>query len=99
MRCITRLDEVCKDIRNAARVVGNPSLYRYIHRTVASVIYVYTYPPMFASLVKNIFTVLLFCYFVCLIKSFHFTFTYLNFPLFPFLILFSVGIWRQFHCV
>lgn len=28
VRCITRLDELCKDIRNAARVIGNPSLYR-----------------------------------------------------------------------
>lgn len=28
VRCITRLDELLKDIRNAARVVGNPSLYR-----------------------------------------------------------------------
>jgi antiviral helicase SKI2 len=28
VRCITRLDEACKDVRNAARVIGNPSLYR-----------------------------------------------------------------------
>jgi superfamily II RNA helicase len=28
VRTITRLDELCKDVRNAARVVGNPSLYR-----------------------------------------------------------------------
>ena len=28
MRCITRLDELIRDVRNAARVVGNPSLYR-----------------------------------------------------------------------
>jgi superfamily II RNA helicase len=28
VRCITRLDELMKDLRNAARVVGNPSLYR-----------------------------------------------------------------------
>jgi antiviral helicase SKI2 len=28
VRCITRLDELCKDVRNAARVIGNPSLYR-----------------------------------------------------------------------
>ena len=28
VRCTTRLDELCKDIRNAARVIGNPSLYR-----------------------------------------------------------------------
>lgn len=28
VRCVTRLDELCKDIRNAGRVIGNPSLYR-----------------------------------------------------------------------
>ena len=28
VRTITRLDELCKDFRNAARVIGNPSLYR-----------------------------------------------------------------------
>jgi len=28
VRCITRLDELIKDVRNAARVIGNPSLYR-----------------------------------------------------------------------
>lgn len=28
VRCITRLDELCRDFRNAARVIGNPSLYR-----------------------------------------------------------------------
>jgi len=28
VRTITRLDELCRDFRNAARVVGNPSLYR-----------------------------------------------------------------------
>jgi antiviral helicase SKI2 len=28
VRTITRLDELCRDIRNAARVIGNPSLYR-----------------------------------------------------------------------
>ncbi|KAL7556371.1 hypothetical protein ACA910_000007, partial [Epithemia clementina (nom. ined.)] len=28
VRCITRLDELCREIRNCARVVGNPSLYR-----------------------------------------------------------------------
>ena len=28
VRCITRLDELLKDVRNAARVIGNPSLYR-----------------------------------------------------------------------
>ena len=28
VRCITRLDELLKDVRNAARIIGNPSLYR-----------------------------------------------------------------------
>lgn len=28
VRCITRLDELCRDFRNAARIIGNPSLYR-----------------------------------------------------------------------
>lgn len=33
VRTITRLDELCKDFRNAARVVGNPSLYRKMEAT------------------------------------------------------------------
>lgn len=28
VRCITRLDEVCREVRNAARVVGDPGLFR-----------------------------------------------------------------------
>jgi len=28
VRCITRLDELCREIRNCARVVGNPTLYQ-----------------------------------------------------------------------
>ncbi|KAE8993385.1 hypothetical protein PF005_g18222 [Phytophthora fragariae] len=28
VRCITRLDEVCREVRNAARVIGDPQLYR-----------------------------------------------------------------------
>uniref|UniRef100_F1KR63 Helicase SKI2W n=2 Tax=Ascaris suum TaxID=6253 RepID=F1KR63_ASCSU len=27
VRCIQRLDELCKDVRNAARLIGNPALY------------------------------------------------------------------------
>ncbi len=27
VRCIQRLDETCKDVRNAARVIGDTSLY------------------------------------------------------------------------
>ncbi len=28
VRCITRLDELCREVRNTARIVGNPTLYR-----------------------------------------------------------------------
>ena len=28
VRTITRLDELCREVRNCARVVGNPTLYR-----------------------------------------------------------------------
>ncbi len=28
VRCITRLDETCRDVRNAARVIGDPLLYQ-----------------------------------------------------------------------
>ncbi|CAH0514963.1 unnamed protein product [Peronospora belbahrii] len=28
VRCITRLDEVCREVRTAARVIGDPQLYR-----------------------------------------------------------------------
>ncbi|RLN32622.1 hypothetical protein BBJ28_00000426 [Nothophytophthora sp. Chile5] len=28
VRCITRLDEVCREVRTAARVIGDPELYR-----------------------------------------------------------------------
>ena len=34
---IFRLDELCKDIRNAARVVGNPSLYRKLEAASESI--------------------------------------------------------------
>ena len=27
MRCIQRLDETCKDVRNAARVIGDSTLF------------------------------------------------------------------------
>ena len=37
VRCITRLDELCKDIRNAARVIGNPSLYRKMEAASQSI--------------------------------------------------------------
>ena len=30
VRCITRLDELCREVRNCARVVGNPTLYRKV---------------------------------------------------------------------
>ena len=28
VRCITRLDETCREVRNIARVIGDPALYR-----------------------------------------------------------------------
>ena len=28
VRCITRLDETCRDVRNAARVIGDPQLFQ-----------------------------------------------------------------------
>jgi antiviral helicase SKI2 len=28
VRCITRLDETCREVRNSARVIGDPALYR-----------------------------------------------------------------------
>ena len=28
VRCIVRLDETCRDVRNAARVIGDPVLYK-----------------------------------------------------------------------
>ena len=28
VRCITRLDEVCREVRNASRIIGDPQLYR-----------------------------------------------------------------------
>lgn len=28
VRCITRLDELCREMRNCSRIVGNPTLYR-----------------------------------------------------------------------
>ena len=28
MRCIVRLDETCRDVRNAARVIGDSVLYK-----------------------------------------------------------------------
>ena len=27
VRCITRLDELCREVRNCARMIGNPTLY------------------------------------------------------------------------
>jgi superfamily II RNA helicase len=28
VRCITRLDETCRDVRNCARVIGDPALFQ-----------------------------------------------------------------------
>ena len=35
VRCIQRLDEVCKDVRSAARLIGDPSLYERMEETSA----------------------------------------------------------------
>lgn len=37
VRCITRLDELCRDVRNCARVVGNPTLYRKMEEASAAI--------------------------------------------------------------
>jgi antiviral helicase SKI2 len=37
VRCITRLDELCREIRNSARVVGNPTLYRKLEAASAAI--------------------------------------------------------------
>lgn len=37
VRCITRLDELCREVRNCARVVGNPTLYRKLEAASAAI--------------------------------------------------------------
>lgn len=37
VRCITRLEEVLKDVRKAARIVGNPDLYERMEQTSAAI--------------------------------------------------------------
>jgi antiviral helicase SKI2 len=37
VRCITRLDELCREVRNCARVVGNPTLYRKMEVASAAI--------------------------------------------------------------
>lgn len=37
VRCITRLDELCRDFRNVARIIGNPSLYRKMEAASACI--------------------------------------------------------------
>lgn len=37
VRCIQRLDEACRDVRNAARLVGDPALYEKMEETSASI--------------------------------------------------------------
>ncbi len=32
VRCITRLDETCRDVRNCARVVGDPALFQKMQK-------------------------------------------------------------------
>ncbi len=33
VRCIQRLDEMCKDVRNGARIVGDPALQQKMEET------------------------------------------------------------------
>lgn len=37
VRCITRLDELCREVRNCARVVGNPTLYSKMEDASSSI--------------------------------------------------------------
>jgi antiviral helicase SKI2 len=37
VRCITRLDELCREVRNCARVVGNPTLYRKLEAASSAI--------------------------------------------------------------
>lgn len=37
MRCITRLDELCREVRNAARIIGDPTLYRKMEQASESI--------------------------------------------------------------
>jgi antiviral helicase SKI2 len=37
VRCITRLDELCREVRNCARVVGNPTLYQKMEIASAAI--------------------------------------------------------------
>ncbi|KAL3094923.1 hypothetical protein niasHT_024837 [Heterodera trifolii] len=37
VRCIQRLDEVCKDVRKAARIVGDPALFEKMGETSAAI--------------------------------------------------------------
>ncbi|MCP9257772.1 Helicase SKI2W [Dirofilaria immitis] len=37
VRCIQRLDELCRDIRNAARLIGDPALYEKMEDTSAAI--------------------------------------------------------------
>lgn len=37
VRCIQRLDELCRDIRNAARLVGDPALYEKMEDTSTAI--------------------------------------------------------------
>lgn len=37
VRCITRLDELCREVRNAARIIGDPTLYRKMEQASESI--------------------------------------------------------------
>lgn len=37
VRCITRLDETCRDVRNCARVIGDPQLFGKMQKASESI--------------------------------------------------------------
>lgn len=37
VRTITRLDELCREVRNAARIIGDPTLYRKMEEASESI--------------------------------------------------------------
>ena len=36
VRCITRLDETCREVRNIARVIGDPGLYQKMEEALTT---------------------------------------------------------------
>lgn len=37
VRCIVRLAECCRDVRNTARVIGDPTLFQLMERTADAI--------------------------------------------------------------